>query len=52
MERMQAELYIVFQGESQKIIKICEKFKFYDFVINLTLDTPSIGSDYLWWIWK
>ena len=38
-----------FQGESQKIR---EKFKFYNFVITLTRDTPSNGSDYLWQIWK
>ena len=41
-----------FQGESRKIRKICEKFKFYNFVINLTRDTPSNGSDYLRQIWK
>ena len=26
--------------------------KFWNFVINLTRDTPSNGSDYLWQIWK
>ena len=41
-----------FQGESQKIWKIGKKLKFYNFVINLTCDTPSSGSDYLWQIWK
>ena len=41
-----------FQGESRKIRKINEKFKFQNFVINLTHDTPSNGSDYLWQIWK
>ena len=40
------------QGESRKIRKISEKLKFYNFVINLTLDTPSKGSDYLWQTWK
>ena len=40
------------QNESWKIRKISEKFKFYNFVINLTCDTPSNGSDYLWQIWK
>ena len=40
------------QGESRKMRKICEKLKFYNFVINLTRDTPSNGSDYLWQIWK
>ena len=40
------------QGESQKIWKICEKFKFKNFVINLTRDTPSNGSDSLWQTWK
>ena len=40
------------QGESRKIWKISEKLKFYNFVINLTRDTPSNGSDYLWHIWK
>ena len=29
-----------------------EKLKFKNFVINLTCDTPSNGSDYLWQIWK
>ena len=43
---------LYFQGESRKIRKISEKFKFYNFVINLTHDTPSNGSDYLWQIWK
>ena len=33
-----------FQGESQKIRKVCEKLKFYNFVINLTCDTPSNAS--------
>ena len=36
----------------QKIRKICKKLKFYNFVINLTRNTPSNGSDYLWQIWK
>ena len=40
------------QGESRKIRKICEKLKFYNFVIDLTLNTPSDGSDYLWQTWK
>ena len=40
------------QGESRKIRKIFKKLKFYNFVINLTRDTPSDGSDYLWPIWK
>ena len=35
-----------------KAEKISEKFKFYNFVINLTRNTPSNGSDYLWQIWK
>ena len=38
-----------FQGESRKI---SEKFKFLNFVINLTHDTHSNGSDHLWQIWK
>ena len=37
-----------FQGETRKIRKICEKFKFQNFVINLTRDTSSNGSGYLW----
>ena len=41
-----------FQGEAQKFRKNCEKFKFLNFVINLTCDTPSNGSDHLWQIWK
>ena len=41
-----------FQGESRKIRKISEKLKFYNFVINLTCDTPSNSSDYLGQIWK
>ena len=41
-----------FQGESQKIRKICEKLEFFFFFINITRDTPSNGSDYLWQIWK
>ena len=41
-----------FQGESRKIRKISEKLKFKNFVITLTCDTPSNGSDYLWQIWK
>ena len=40
------------QGERRKIRKICEKLKFYNFVIDLTLNTPSDGSDYLWQTWK
>ena len=40
------------QGETRKIRKISEKFKFYNFVIDLTRDTSSYGSDYLWQIWK
>ena len=40
------------QGESWKIRKHCEKLKFFNFVINLTRDTPSNGSAYLWQIWK
>ena len=34
------------------LMMICEIVKFYNFVINLTGDTPSNGSDYLWQIWK
>ena len=41
-----------FQGENQKIRKISEKLIFKNFVINLTCDTPSNGSDHLWQIWK
>ena len=41
-----------FQGESQKIRKICEKLQFWIFFINITCDTPSNVSDYLWQIWK
>ena len=37
-----------FQGETRKIRKISEKLKFLYFVLNLTRDTPSNGSDYLW----
>ena len=40
------------QGESWKIRNTCDKLKFLNFVINLTRDTPSNGSDYLWQIWK
>ena len=41
-----------FKGESRKIRKMSEKFKFSNFVKNLTRDTPSNGSDYLRQIWK
>ena len=34
--------------ESLNIRKICKKLKFQNFVINLTCDTPSNGSDYLY----
>ena len=47
-----SRIVIFFQGESRKIWKICEKLKFLNFVINLTRDTPSNGSDYLRQIWK
>ena len=40
------------QGESRKIRKISEKLKFLTLVINLTHDTPSNGTDYLWQLWK
>ena len=35
-----------FQGQGQKISKICQKFKFSDSEKNLTSDTPSNNSDY------
>ena len=38
--------------KAEKNRKICEKLKFYNFVITLTHNTPSNGSDYLWHIWK
>ena len=41
-----------FRGESRKMWKIWEKLKFYNFFINLTRNTPSNGSDYLWLIKK
>ena len=44
--------WIPSQNESRKIWKISEKLTFYNFVINLTHDTPSNGDDYLWQIWK
>ena len=37
-----------FKVKVEKIRKICEELKFFNFVINLTSDTPSNGSDYLW----
>ena len=53
MERMQAKLYIyIYKVKADKFRKIFEKLKFENFVINLTRDTPSNGSDYLWQIWK
>ena len=41
-------VHFFFQGEIRKISK---KLKSYNFVINLTHDAPSNGSDYLWQIW-
>ena len=38
--------------KGKKLEKFAKKLKFYHFVINLTRDTPSNGSDYLWQIWK
>ena len=32
--------------------KKCDKLKFLNFVVNLTRDTPSNNSNYLWQIWK
>ena len=46
MERMQAELSIFFQGGSRKILKICEKLKFYNFVINFPLMVMIICGKY------
>ena len=40
-----------FQGETKKLEKL-RKFIFFNFVINLTHDTTSNGSDYLWQTWK
>ena len=36
----------------KKLEKFAKKFKFYNFVITLTHNTPSNGSHYLWQIWK
>ena len=38
--------------KAEKNRKIWKKFKFYNFVINLTRNTPSNGSDYFLQIWK
>ena len=38
--------------KAEKLEKFAKKFKFYNFVITLTHNTPSNGSDYLWQIWK
>ena len=38
---------LFFQGQGQKISKICQKFKFSDSEKNLTRDTPSSDSDHL-----
>ena len=34
--------------KAEKLEKFAQKLKFYNFVINLTCNTPSNGSDYLW----
>ena len=36
----------------KKLEKFAKKYKFYNFVITLTHNTSSNGSDYLWQIWK
>ena len=36
-----------FQGQGQKISKICQKFKFSDSEKNVTCDTPSDDNDHL-----
>ena len=38
--------------KAEKLENFAQKLKFYNFVTNLTCDTPSNGSDYLWQIWK
>ena len=38
--------------KAEKNRKIWEKFKFQNFVINFTRNTPSNGNDYLWQIWE
>ena len=37
----------IFQGQGQKISKICQKFKFSDFEKNVTRDTSPNDSDHL-----
>ena len=37
----------IFQGQGQKIYKICQKFKFLDSEKKVTRDTPSNDSDHL-----
>ena len=39
-----------FQGQGQKVLKICQNFKFPDFEKNVTRDTPSNDSDHLYQI--
>ena len=41
-----------FKVKAKKLEKICEKLEFWIFFINITRNTPSNGSDYLWQIWK
>ena len=47
----ESQVHIIDQIPSQNKVK-AEKFAKKNFVINLTLDTPSNGSDYLWQTWK
>ena len=41
-----------FKVKAQKLEKFVKNWNFGFFFINITRDTPSNGSDYLWQIWK
>ena len=41
-----------FEVKAQKLEKFAKNWNFGFFFINITRDTPSNGSDYLWQIWK
>ena len=47
-----SRIVIFFKVKAEKIEKFAKKLKIYNFVINLTRDTPSNGSGYLWQIRK
>ena len=41
-----------FKVKAKKLEKFAKNWIFFFFFINITCDTPSNGSDYLWQIWK